>query len=289
MKMEQETEVSSEPGILPFNTAVLGPEVVIDVIDLIDFEGDHFDHGAEVKLKGSVSMSRALANGSHGLTLNEKRLMMTALRSLDSRKTPWAHNHDGMKGQVTVRVTAEQFAAVANLQERNGQQNSGAYRGLIDACEKLATRKVRYKEGDSYFVMPWVTLAEYRPGEAWAKITFHEALNKHIFTLRDKFVSYEIEMARGLQSVYTWRLLELLMREKDRGRLFIKLEDFRVALDIPDTYRFADVKRRVIDAAVEELNKKKDLIVEWQAKKTGRAVSSLDFTFVQNPQGKLDV
>ncbi|WP_259461004.1 replication initiation protein [Paraburkholderia sp. BL23I1N1] len=36
------------------------------------------------------------------------------------------------------------------------------------------------------------------------------------------------------------------MRERDRGRLLITLEDFRASLEIPETYRFADIKRRVV-------------------------------------------
>jgi hypothetical protein len=42
------------------------------------------------------------------------------------------------------------------------------------------------------------------------------------------------------QSLYSWHLLELLMRERDRGRLLITLEDLRNAPEISDTYRFPD-------------------------------------------------
>jgi plasmid replication initiation protein len=258
----------------------------IDVLDVLEYDERA---GKDGKIKGSVSMSRSLINGSHGLTLNEKRLLMTALRGIDSKKSAWHHNHNGMAGQVTVRVTAEQFAGVADLGDREGREHSAAYQGLIDACERLATRRVRYKEGGDIVTLPWVTLARYRPGEAWAEVTFHPALNPHIFALRNRFVSYPLEYARGLQSVYSWRLLELLMKERDRGRLFIKLEDLCISLAIPETYKFGDIKRRVIQLAVDELNKKGDFVIGWQAKKTGRAVSSLDFTCVENPQRKLSL
>ncbi|WP_231131072.1 replication initiation protein [Burkholderia thailandensis] len=61
----------------------------------------------------------------------------------------------------------------------------------------------------------------------------------------------------------------------------------RPSLEIPATYRFADIKRRVIETAVNELNAKADLVISWTPVKLGRAVNSLDFKFIQNPQSRL--
>ncbi|WP_321936242.1 replication initiation protein [Paraburkholderia sp. J8-2] len=83
--------------------------------------------------------------------------------------------------------------------------------------------------------------------------------------------------------------MEPLLRELNRGRLLITLEDFRNVLEIPDTYRFADIKRRVIEMAVNELNSKADLVISWKSVKLGRAVNSLDFQFIQHPQSRLDL
>ena len=43
---------------------------------------------AEGEVGGSVTMSRALAQSAHGLTLNEARVMMLATRCIDPRKSP---------------------------------------------------------------------------------------------------------------------------------------------------------------------------------------------------------
>ncbi|KAA0178865.1 replication initiation protein [Cupriavidus gilardii] len=233
-------------------------------------------------------MSRALVNASHGLKLNEKRLMMCALRFIDSKKSPYAQGGANL-GYVSVRVRADQFAAVANLQPREGErQATSAYEGLKDACARLMERKLTYRDGKKTVQLRWVFKATYHDGEGWAEIAFSPDLTPHIFMLRNRFVQYNLELARGLQSVYTWRLLELLMREKDRGKLLITVDDLRIALDIPDTYRFADIKRRVIETAVDELNRKADLVIQWKPVKRGRAVHSLEFTFIENPQKRLD-
>ncbi|CAG2138213.1 Replication initiation protein [Cupriavidus campinensis] len=267
------------------STALSEVEVIEAEPIIIEEDGDVVSDDTG-RVKGTVAMSRALVNASHGLKLNEKRLMMCALRFIDSKKSP--HAQGGSPGYVSVRVKADQFAAVADLQPRDGErQATSAYEGLKDACARLMERKLTYREGKRLVQLRWVFKAVYHDGEGWAEISFSPDLTPHIFMLRNRFVQYNLELARGLQSVYTWRLLELLMREKDRGKLFITVEDLRVALDIPETYRFADIKRRVIETAVGELNKKADLVIDWKPVKRGRAVASLEFTFVENPQRRL--
>ena len=62
-------------------------------------------------IDGSVTMSRALAQSAHGLTLNEARVMMLASRLIDPRKSPYYYAKDGY---VKVRVTAAEFAQMAD-------------------------------------------------------------------------------------------------------------------------------------------------------------------------------
>lgn len=255
-------------------------------IEIVDTDGSVLE--ADGKVRGSVAMSRALVNAQQGLSLNEKRLMMTALRSIDSKKSVYQHGRSD--GYVSVRVRADEFAAVAALAPRSGEkQAAAAYQGLKEACASLYERKLSYTDGRKRVQMRWVWKATYHDGEGWAEISFSPDLTQHIFLLKNRFVSYQLEFARGLQSIYSWRLLELLMGEKDRGLLLITVEDLRQRLEIPETYRFADIKRRVIDMAVTELNKKADLVIQWTGIKRGRAVNSLRFEFIKNPQRELDI
>ncbi|KVQ98744.1 replication protein RepB [Burkholderia ubonensis] len=261
---------------------------IVDLDPILIADTDEPALDAEGRVRGTVAMSRALVNSQQGLTLNEKRVMMAALRSVDSQKSPYLHGR--LNGYVCVRVRADEFAALAALAPRSGEkQATAAYEGLRDGCNSLQKRTLTYMDGPRKVTLNWVWKAVYHEREGWAEISFSPDLTPHIFMLQRRFVSYQLEFARGLQSIYSWRLLELLMRERDRGRLLITLDDFRKTLEIPDTYRFADIKRRVIDMALNELNKKADLVINFKAVKVGRAVSSLDFTFVQNPQGRLEL
>ena len=129
--------------------------------------------------------------------------------------------------------------------------------------------------------MRWTWKSTYHEKEGWAEISFTPDLTRHIFMLGERFVRYRLEYARGLRSLYSTNLLRLLMTQKDTGFKTITLEDFRAQMEVPETYRYADIKRYAIVKAVAELNEKADLLIEWKETKRGRSVYSLQFTFQQ--------
>jgi len=235
---------------------------------------------------GSLTMSRALAESAHGLTLNEARVMMLAMRCVDPRLSPYKYARNGY---VHVRVTAAEFAQLANLKiGDDGYTPRAAYEGLKAACEKLYERTASWTEGKRHVKLRWVWKAAYHEGEAWAEVAFSPDMTKHLFMLGEKFVRYRLELARGLRSVYSTNLLRLLMTRKDTGFKTILLEDFRATMEVPESYRYADIKRYAIVPAVKELNEKSDLAITWSETKRGRAVHSLQFRFTMNNQQAIE-
>ena len=235
---------------------------------------------------GSVTMSRALAVSAHGLTLNEARVMMLACRLIDPRKSPYHYAKDGY---VKVRVTADEFAQLADIAGEEGRTPTTAYEGLKSACDRLFDRRASWREGKKQIRLAWVWKATYHDGEGWAEVCFSPDMTQHLFMLGQKFVRYRLELARGLRSLYSANLLRLLMTQKDTGFLAITLEDFRHAMEVPEGYRFADINRRVISVAIKELQEKADLIIQCQEMKRGRSVYSLRFVFVPTQQSSLPI
>ncbi len=232
------------------------------------------------RISGNVTMSRALAESAHGLTLNEARVMMLAMRVIDPRTSPYRYAKYGES--VKVRVTAAEFAQIADLKANaDGYTPRAAYEGLKAACDRLYERSASWTDGKKQIRMRWAWKAVYHEREAWAEIHFSPDMTPHIFLLGERFVRYRLEYARGLRSVYSTNLLRLLMTQKDTGFKTITVDDFRTSMDVPETYRYADIKRYAIVPAVKELNDKADLVIEWKETKRGRSVHSLQFTFRQ--------
>ena len=118
------------------------------------------------KVGGSVTMSRALAESAHGLTLNEARVMMLAMRAIDPRFSPYKYDRTG---SVKVRVTAAEFAQLAGLAPgADGYTPRAAYDGLKAACSKLYERSASWTEGKRQIRMRWAWKTVYHEGEAWA-------------------------------------------------------------------------------------------------------------------------
>lgn len=243
-------------------------------------ESEPLPDGEEVS--GSVTMSRALAASAHGLTLNEARVMMLATCCIDPRKSPYAYAKDGY---VKVRVTADEFAKLANLEPNaRGETPMAAYDGLKAGCEKLFDRRATWRDGPLQIRLAWVWKATYHDGEGWAEVCFSPDMTQHLFMLSQKFVRYRLELARGLRSTYSVNLLRLLMTQKDTGFLTITLENFKHAMEVPESYRFADIKRYAILPPIKEIEEKADFLVQFQEIKRGRSVHSLRFTFIPNPK-----
>ncbi len=217
-----------------------------------------------------VSMNKVLAKAAHGLSLKQKRLIMYAVAKLDSvAKQP---------AQIIVTVTAQEYAKEMGLAPGN------AYRDLQDATDKLFGRYISIAydtpNGREIEKIHWVSSAKYQIGQGSVEIRFTSELSPYITQLTGgNYISYQMQKVIDLRSIYSWRLLELFMQWRDTKRLFITLDDFRHALEIPNKYLYADIRIHCIEKSVKELKEKVNLDIQWEPVKEGRAVKSLRFTW----------
>lgn len=259
------------------------------MVDSIEDEG--FAHGETALLPvtmvpslGSgltdnlVAKSNALVRASYKLNLQEQRLVLAAISKLDSRRP-----HVTPRGsQTTVRISAMEFAETFGIDKRK------AYEELKEATNELFERRITEINGKQTTKMRWVSKVQYHDGEGWAELTFSLDVLPLLTLLRAKFTTYSLQRVAGLRSTYSIRIFEMLAQFSSTGLLRIELSDLIRQLDLPYT-RYADVARRVIKPAVEELQAKSNLEIEWRALKEGRAVKTIEFKFREAAQGKLNL
>jgi plasmid replication initiation protein len=238
-----------------------------------------------------VTMSNALTRAAHGLTLAEKRIIMAAVAKLDSRKA-------AVPGQVpTTKITAAEYAELAKC------EGPAAYEALQTAAKNLYNRTIvifepSYKRrgkkiGDHGTVthMRWVGRATYHDKEGWIELAWWHEVVPHLLGLKKQFTSYQLQQAAALRSIYSWRLLELLMRFKATGTAEYAIEDFATSMEATEKQRenFAAIRRKIIEPAVKELTEKDGWLIQWEPVKAGRKVKAVRFTFMRNPQLQLDL
>lgn len=229
-----------------------------------------------------VTLSNVLIRAAQGLTLAEKRIMSACIAQLDSKRMPDLYK------PLTVKLYALDFA------ETFGIHPDTAYDELQSAAKVLRDRLIRYENPGApknrrIVEMRWVGRVTYAKGEGWLELAFWHEVVPHLVMLREKFTSYRLSQAAGLRSLYSWRMLELMMQFKSTGLVRMSIEDFWESVEAPASCRkdFFNLRNRVIEPAVKELAVKDGLLIEWMPVKAGRKVTGLEFRFSPNPQGAL--
>lgn len=232
-----------------------------------------------------VTMSNALTRAGHGLTLAEKRIVATAVSKLDSRRML-------PPGEVPrTIITAMEYAETFQV------DLDTAYEQLQAAAKQLYHRSITFYEPahsrrgkplpPTKVQMHWVGSVKYQQGEGWVELAWWPDLMRHLVGLKAQFTTYQLQQASALRSAYSWKLLELLMRFPG-GSAEYTIEDFKVSMDAPPSLSdFGQIKRRIIEPAVRELQEKDGWLIQWVPIKAGRKVRALRFTFMRDPQGRL--
>ncbi len=269
-----------EPGASA--TPELGP---VKLPPIIQDKANKGLHTGTLKDK-TISMSNALARGTHALTLPQKRLVSLALTKTDS----WT---EGERVRVLERgwqvtLTAQEYAEAYDV------SMSTAYLQLIETSRSLmrtlwktyteemrGNRKVRTRiEG------PWLTLGQYQDHTGTVAITFHWLVSPHLLELRQQVTRYQLKQATALRSMYSWRLLECLKSWQSTGKWVVGVDEFAEAMDAPPSIaaRYASLKQRVIDTAIKELREKGGMDVKMTVVgKLGKKVTRLLFEFKEIP------
>lgn len=231
-----------------------------------------------------VTKSNDLVRASYTLTLNEQRLILGCLATLDPRK-PMPKTPDG--DIKPIRVTVDEFSATYEISDR-----STAYEALRDASDRLYERDVRTfdAKGKARGRFRWVQAVTYHKGQGYVEVTFSQNVAPYVTLLHREFTSYMLKQVSKVNSIYAIRMFELLMQFKSTGMLLLGLDEFKRLLALDDKYdRFSNLKLRVIDPAIKELTNKANLEIRWTAIRDKRRVTSLRFDFKENPQAALDL
>jgi plasmid replication initiation protein len=250
---------------------------------------DHDSHQIILDEAGdrNVSMSNRLARSAQNLNLVEKRLIALGLANTDSMKPQKAGTNSGWKVNLSAREYAEVFDVAANT----------AYEQLKSAAENIFERYVRYVSTDrgklEEHKFRWVSSATYIPGEGRVEMNFSPEIAPHLLGLRSHFTSYKLRHAAGLDTVYAWRLFELLSSWKSTGFYTCRIEEFWDAMEVPISLRkdFKGLRVRVIEPAVASLEAKAAMLIKWKRVNApgSRRVAVLEFRFSPDPQGRLAI
>ena len=162
-----------------------------------------------------------------------------------------------------------------------GIDKKNAHRELYKAADALFRSTIQLTENNEEVELYWIQeKAKKIKGEGAIRLVWSDKVLKYIGQLKGRFTTYKLRNIANLQSSHSIRLYELLMKFNATGERVIYLDDFKSALGISDKYSdFRDLSKRVLKPSVNELNKKSNLIIEYETLKKGRSITALSFEF----------
>src|SRR5471030_802884 len=220
-----------------------------------------------------VVKSNRLIEASYRLGLNEQRIILYSIcRCREEQK--------GLFPDLPVTITADAFAKQFPRIDK-----TNVYRQLKEAMDALYDRSVTIHDTDPATKKArvkktrWVSEAAYVDGAGNIQVIFTPEVIKYITRLEAEFTSYQLEKVGHMTSAHGVRIYELLAQHKDIGTRTLNLAWLREALQLEaGEYKLtADFIKRIIEPAVDQINKHSDITVGYKPKKTGRAIT--DFVF----------
>ena len=226
-----------------------------------------------------VCQSNALVQASYRLSLLEIQLVRFAIHQARETNT-------GLSPTAPCKISVSEFAKAFALQD-----TGNLYRNLRDASARLIKRSVTipYYNAEaklSYTETNWLQDRNYCDGQGSLEVTFTRLVIPHFTRLDEEFTKYDLKVIGQLTSVHAVRLYELLKQYQKIGKRELKLAEIRDFLQLGDSYRQDNIKARVIDPAIEQINKFTDLEVDKKYKsiRTGRNITALLFKFKASDQ-----
>ena len=222
----------------------------------------------ELQTKNLVVKSNRLIEAGYKLTLQEQRIILFCITKIKPKEP---------LPSKTFCISASDYAEMFGIKAKN------AYKELKETINSLYNRNVKIynRESNIEGELRWVQKKLYFNNDGYAEVTLTDELIPFLSELQETFTMYNIENVSGMKSVYAIRMYELLKQFKIFGKRKITLDWLRERLQIEGIYSaFADLKRRVIDPALKEINELSDLSVSYSLdKQNSRKVKEIEFIF----------
>ena len=259
-----------------------------------------------------IVMDNAVINAAYELSVNEQRLILSAIAQIpknepvDAKHAYCITRDDFIRLGVHPDTVAREIrTASKDLMKKSlfidtevGELEfhwlSEVLRYDKNAEEKLKAKYSNPEDYNKYIQM----LRAYNLIDSFAplrsdddnvvvRLVFNERIVPFLSELRKNFTQFSIEDVAGFSSSYSMRIYQTMMQFKSTGYRKIKLADLRYMLALGNKYKATkDLKVRVIQTAIDEINDKSPYTVKYEMIKTGRKFTHIELKFKKKTKDK---
>lgn len=222
-----------------------------------------------------VVKSNALIEASYRLTPAEQGIVLSCISQI--------RKDEEVTSQTMYKISVSDYAELTKTDPKT------AYRDVKQAALRLRNREVRIyslpngqgkiKNRQRVLVAGWVQSVVYSDRSGEVELRFNHDMIPYLTNLSKCFTKFNLKAVANMSSGYGIRLYELLS-QWGAGERELSLEQFCNMLMLNNKYpRMYDLKKRVLEPAIDDINKNSDLQVRWSQKKTGKKITHLIFKF----------
>lgn len=222
-----------------------------------------------------IYKSNALIEASYTLSVAEQRIILACIAQVD-------------RGQpITDEVMYT--VPVKNIAMATGSDSKSMYSELLEATRKLRRRDVNIDlepngggRKTKTLEASWVQTIAYNEKEGVIQLRFNKDMLPYLTELKEQFTRYNLSDVARMTSIYGIRLFEMLIQYTTVGSREIALVDLRKWLQLNDKYELmSDLRRYVIEPAIDQVNDHSPLSVQYEAARTGRKITHIRFSIGQ--------
>ncbi|MBF0233118.1 MAG: replication initiation protein [Desulfamplus sp.] len=221
--------------------------------------------------KQLVKKANSLVESRCNLTLTQQKLVLAVISQIER------DDEDFKEYSLSV----SEFTRLMDI------KSNKYYAEIRQSAEAIVTKKLLIYRGEKKeLITTWFSSIDI-DYEGEVKFMFDSKLKPYLLQLKSHFTAYQLKNILQLKSKYSIRLYELLKQYQNIGNRKFGIQELRDFLYVEEGKytRFSDFKKRILETPKDDINAHTDIKISCTTKKTGRRVTSIEFTIErQSPQ-----
>ena len=214
------------------------------------------------------------ARHTNPLSVREQKIVLTMVSMIQP-------NDEDFKDY---RISIKEFSEMLAL------EGSAKYTELKEITKDLMSKSIEIPRQDGGWLFAnWISSAEYQKGEGVIALSFSPKLKPYLLQLKNTFTTYRLSNILSLKSTYSIRLYELMKKWQHLGKWSCSIQNFKEKMGVENNAypRYANLKARVLNPAIAEVNEKTDLHISIKEIKKGRSVEQIEFIIRHAPEKEI--
>lgn len=223
---------------------------------------------ARLRSQKVVKSNELIQQRTHMLSVQEQKIVLFLISQLKPDQKEFEYQS----------FDIIDFCDMCGIDNHSGKN----YAALKSAIKSLSDRSMwvlgETERGTKETLMRWLLKAEIEPGNGKVGVMIDPDMKPYLLELKERYTQFDLIYTLGMKSKYSVRLYEILKSyEKMNEEVNFTLERFKEAVGA-EYDRWQDIKRRIVEPAVKEINRLSDLSVMYTTRIKGKAVVGLAFT-----------